>query len=110
MAEANAPERAKSKTESTSGRVGFIPRGPPGGPTGVCDDDDGAFVRRSGDNGRAVEGIAGRPGIEPRRNGLDRPEIGRASCRERVSVRVDLGGPRSIKKHTKNIYLSTNRY
>src|SRR3546814_14324621 len=27
-----------------------------------------------------------------------RPQIGRASCRERVSVRVDLGGRRIIKK------------
>src|SRR3546814_15292868 len=33
----------------------------------------------------------------------DAPEIGRASCRERVSVRVDLGGRRIIKKK-KNIY------
>src|SRR3546814_20865136 len=31
-------------------------------------------------------------------NGDDGVEIGRASCRERVSVRVDLGGRRTIKK------------
>src|SRR3546814_17750539 len=35
------------------------------------------------------------------------PEIGRASCRERVSVRVDLGGRRIIKKKK---YKKKHRY
>src|SRR3546814_16425086 len=33
---------------------------------------------------------------------LEWAEIGRASCRERVSVSVDLGGRRSIKKKKKD--------
>src|SRR3546814_17946540 len=39
-------------------------------------------------------------------------EIGRASCRERVSVRVDLGGRRIIKKKKKvnTVDDSMNRY
>src|SRR3546814_17940705 len=32
---------------------------------------------------------------------LDRLQIGRASCRESVSVRVDLGGRRILKKKTR---------
>src|SRR3546814_16756233 len=35
-------------------------------------------------------------------------EIGRASCRERVSVRVDLGGRRVIKKKKKQVIQSHN--
>src|SRR3546814_20951810 len=34
-------------------------------------------------------------------------EIGRASCRERVSVRVDLGGRRIIKKNKLELHTST---
>src|SRR3546814_12039166 len=43
-------------------------------------------------------------------------KIGRASCRERVSVRVDLGGRRIIKKKNSNIlndlryYITHNMY
>src|SRR3546814_11300637 len=35
-------------------------------------------------------------------------QIGRASCRERVSVRVDLGGRRIIKKKTKILIKISN--
>src|SRR3546814_17813615 len=45
-----------------------------------------------------------RPRGHSRGPGRDRqgPEIGRASCRESVSVRVDLGGRRILKKKKPN--------
>src|SRR3546814_18107331 len=62
----------------------------------LCRRED-AGVDAAEDDDRDHEGIPDDPD-------RPQPEIGRASCRERVySVRVDLGGRRIIKKKTKHL-------
>src|SRR3546814_18872557 len=77
----------------------------------VCSSDllgQGGNVRALG-GGIGLAGCARKPTGELRR--CEKAKIGRASCRERVCVRVDLGGRRIIKKQkTRNPHRTSNAY
>src|SRR3546814_11630641 len=89
-----------ARTDDTVGRGIELERRDPGG-------DEGADRVEGGRGDQA--GLDHRPQLRGRLvdGGAEGHEIGRASCREKsVSVRVDLGGRRIIKKKT--VSLSIN--
>src|SRR3546814_14884188 len=71
----------------------------------VCSSDLPLVIRKGKKVLACQTHICGSDKLAPDRNKITQGEcsqsqIGRASCRESVSVRVDLGGRRSIKKKT----------